>query len=67
MENEDDLSDEDWYLLKIQQAMTMDRLEYLALNIKYDTWEKVSYTQDDHTMRRIRAAWVQRKKQIENK
>lgn len=62
---EDDLSDEEWYLLKISEAKSIERLKYLATNIHYDKWEESEFTKNQETMDRIRDAWIKRKREIE--
>ena len=65
-QDEDDLLDDAWYIVQIEKAKSMERLNYLAMNLRYDTWEKMEFTQDASVMEKIRQAWKVKRDEIKN-
>lgn len=60
----DTRSNYQWMLDSINEAMTMERLDRLGEDIKYDTDQKVDYTLDRDGLNQLRAAWAKRAKEI---
>lgn len=56
----EELNNFQWMMKALQTAMTIDRLNSLAGDIKYDAWEELEYTLDAAKMEELRAAYRKR-------
>lgn len=54
-------------LQRISRADSVKKLKEIAIDIDYDKWEKVDYTQDAEELQEVREAWVKRMKELESK
>ena len=57
MSDEDKLSNLDWFQLKITQAESRERLNWIAELINYCKWEEEDWTRDEESMEQLKAAW----------
>jgi hypothetical protein len=55
------LSNAEWVLKEIKNARSMERLECLGQELKYDTDQRADYTQDAEFMNRLRAEFKLKK------
>jgi hypothetical protein len=58
------LSNAEWVLKQVQIARSMERLECLGQELKYDTDQKVDYTQDAEFMKTLRAEYARSQRRL---